>query len=621
MENSSVDFIFISMPYSRFISRWFANVPNVNLGIMQAFLKSKGVKVKTFHFHLDFLPFITRQDPKLWENFLRGSEEFGVEYMGLDYVFASLLFENEYQSSKDLFIERLESIGLAIYDFENMRELARVFINSAFSRVIECITNAKLIGFSCSHYQLSSSLLLCSMIKKVRSDILTIFGGKDCTGAFGYEFMKNISYVDYVGVSECEVTFDSIIEYINKKKFNIYNVLFRNDNGVIVKSETKPNFSLNSLPFPEYDFHDFPFSTNEVILPLEFGRGCPWKKCTFCPDRSYNIICQTKRPDYIKAEIEYYQSISTDLRNFFILDSDALKDKKTILELSEYLKDKNFVFHYGEFRAERMDREVLQALLKFGTWVTPFQIGIETFSEKVLEMMNKGVTVLKNVEVLKAVAELGVLVQFNLFTCYPGMETKDMLENNKIMDLITHILVYENIQIYPGEFYLPTDCPVFLNTENYKIKKHSNSILSSLFRNFPMHSYSNYPYPYQFDNDEEQFTISEIIRKKVHEIKSKNPEENYMVYEIISDGSLQVTFVCDGNKNIYRFYAKVKDIYLLAIEEIQKIDDISKSLSLQPKEVLGILEDLQKKGLILFSPDKKSFLSLATSIRQNKQLI
>ncbi len=136
-----------------------------------------------------------------------------------------------------------------------------------------------------------------------------------------------------------------------------------------------------------------------------------------------------------------------------------------------------------------------------------------------------------------------------------------------------------------------------------------------------MHSYSNYPYPYQFDNDEEQFTISEIIRKKVHEIKSKNPEENYMVYEIISDGSLQVTFVCDGNKNIYRFYAKVKDIYLLAIEEIQKIDDISKSLSLQPKEVLGILEDLQKKGLILFSPDKKSFLSLATSIRQNKQLI
>ena len=46
------DFIFISMPYARFISRWFANVPNINLGIMQAYLGEKGKTVKTFHFHL-----------------------------------------------------------------------------------------------------------------------------------------------------------------------------------------------------------------------------------------------------------------------------------------------------------------------------------------------------------------------------------------------------------------------------------------------------------------------------------------------------------------------------------------------------------------------------------------
>jgi radical SAM superfamily enzyme YgiQ (UPF0313 family) len=612
-----VDFVFISMPYARFISRWFANVPNVNLGIMQAFLTRKGLRVKTFHFHLEFLPFIARQDPKLWENFLQGSEEFGVEYMGLDYVFASLLFEGMYESSRDFFIERLESIGLTIHDFENMRGLARFFIDSAFSRVTQYVKDARLVGFSCSHYQLSSSLLLCSRIKRVRPDILTVFGGKDCTGAFGYELMKNIGCVDFTGVSECEVTVDSLIEYINGNGKKIYNVLFRNEDGVIDKSESRPNMSLNSLPFPQYDFQDFTVPADEVILPLEFGRGCPWKKCTFCPDQSYNIICQTKRPDYLKAEIEYYQSISGDLRNFFILDSDALKDKKSILELSEYLQGKNLTFHYGEFRAERMDREVLRALLKFGTWATPFQIGIETFSDRVLKMMNKGVTVLKNVEVLKAGAELGVPVQFNLFTCYPGMTTQDMLENNKVMDLVTHILVFKNIQIYPGEFYLPTDCPVFLNIKNYEIKKHTHSVLSSLFRDFPMHSYSNYPYQYQFDNDEEQFRMSEIIRNKVQEIKSRHPSENFMVYEITSDGNLKIALARDGKREIYRFNSKTKDLYLSATEEIQYIDDVSKSLNLPPQEVLEILEDLHKKGLVLSSPDKKSFLSLATKIRHN----
>lgn len=610
-----MDFVFISMPYARFISRWFSNVPNVNLGIMQAYLKSKGIRVKTFHFHLEFLPFISGHNPKLWENFLRGSEKFGIEYMGLDYVFASLLFEDMYESSKNLFIERLESIGLTIQDFENMRVLAEAFINSAFSRVNGYISDAKLIGFSCSHYQLSSSLLLCSKIKRVRPDILTVFGGKDCTGAFAYELMKNIDYVDYTGISECEITVDSLIEHINDKEKKIYNVLFRNEDGTIQKSESKPNKWLKTLPFPQYDFEDFTLPIDEIILPLEFGRGCPWKKCTFCPDQSYNIICQTKSPDYLKAEIKYYQDISKDLRNFFILDSDALKDKKSILDLSEYLQGKNLVFHYGEFRAERMDREVLMALLKFGKWATPFQIGIETFSDRILVMMNKGVTVLKNVEVLKAVAELNVPVQFNLFTCYPGMTIQDMFENNNTMDLVTHILVYKNIQIYPGEFYLPTDCPIFLNTEKYKIRKHTQSVFSSLFRNFPMHSYSNYPYQYQFDNDEEQFMMSEIIRNKVQEIKRKNQSENFMVYEITSDGSLQITLARDGIRNIWIFHSKKKDIYLSAIEEIQQIDYVSKLLNLPSQEVVRILEDLHMNGLILFSRDRKSFLSLATKYK------
>lgn len=73
-----MDFLFISMPYARFISRWFANVPNINLGIMQSFLTEKGKSVKTFHFHLYFLPYLKTINPRITENLLKLTEQFGV---------------------------------------------------------------------------------------------------------------------------------------------------------------------------------------------------------------------------------------------------------------------------------------------------------------------------------------------------------------------------------------------------------------------------------------------------------------------------------------------------------------------------------------------------------------
>ena len=609
-----MDFIFVSMPYARFISKWFANVPNINLGIMQPFLREKGKSVKSFQLHLEFLPYLKRLDPKIMENLLHLTEQFGVEYLGLDYVFASLLFEDKYLVSKERFRERLDTLGLTINDFEELRDVAKSFVESAYLRLLPHLEETKLIGFSCSHYQLSGSLLLCSKIKKAYPDILTIFGGKDCSGAFAYDLLKHMHFVDFVGTGECEATVDGLLEHINDKKKEFYNIVFRDKNGEIKKSGSKPNVSINSLPFPQYDLQDFPLEKSEIILPLEFGRGCPWKRCTFCPDESYNILCQAKTAERLSSEIEYYQRVSKDLRNFFILDSDALKDPEVILKMSRYLKGKNLNFIYAEFRAERMDRELLGAIGRFGNWISHFQIGIETFSDRILHLMNKGVTALKNVEVLKAAAELRVPMQFNLFTCFPKMTDEDLKENLRVMGLITHILVSKSILIYPGEFYLPTDCPVFLYNEDYGIKKHPQSIFSLIFEGLNMPSFSNYPYPYEFDNDEEQYRISGIIRTKVEEIKAKKPEDYFMVYKDSPEG-LQIDVGHNGCRTVHVLNPVEKQIYLSAIEKARLIEEVCGRLGMSVDDVSAVLDDFEQKGLILYSSDRKSFLSLAMESR------
>jgi hypothetical protein len=191
------------------------------------------------------------------------------------------------------------------------------------------------------------------------------------------------------------------------------------------------------------------------------------------------------------------------------------------------------------------------------------------------------------------------------------MTKADMQENVRVMDLVTHILVVGNFAMFPGEFYLPTDCPVFLDPAGYSIKKHDESVFASVFRDFPMPSYSNYPYPYEFDNDEEQYGMSMLLRNKVEEIRSKRPEENFMTYRVSQEG-LEIAVCRDGQTVTHMLHDSEKDIYLSAIEQVQDIEKVSDRLGLPSEKVTAVIEDFALKGIILYSRDQKAFLSLAT---------
>lgn len=606
-----IDFVFISMPYSKFDSRWFANVPNINLGILDVFLAKKGKTTKTFHFHLAFQDFLRRFDKRVTQNLTALSQPMGIEFLGLDYVFASLLFEERYLASRERFEARLNALQLNLGVFEQLREMARSFVDAAFSQVHPILKQARLVGFSCSHYQLSGSLLLCAKIKEVSPNIRTVFGGKDCSGSFAGELLANMATVDFVGIGECEVTIESLLEHMEDNSKPPCNVVYRDGSGNPKDAPLRRNVPIKRLPFPGYDFRDVPVALSDIILPLEFGRGCPWGKCTFCPDKSYNVFCQSKTAAQVEKEIRYYQQASKELKQFIILDSDALKDPQLVVDLASFLDGKDFSFHFAEFRAEWMTRDVLRALSRFGSWVSPFQVGLETFSDSLLKLMNKGVSVLKNVEVLKGAVELEVPLQFNLFTCYPNMTKAHMEENLSVMDKITHLLVCKNIEAYPGEFYLPTDCPVFLNINEYGLERNDESIFADVFEEFPMPSYSNYPYPYEFDNHDEQVKMATMLREKVTEIKSKPADRNFMRYKQVP-GGLRIILCREGKEKVYMLSGPRKELYMSAVEESKMVKDVACRIGMAISEAHAILSDFEKKGLVLFSDTKEAFLSLAT---------
>jgi len=83
-----------------------------------------------------------------------------------------------------------------------------------------------------------------------------------------------------------------------------------------------------------------------------------------------------------------------------------------------------------------------------------------------------------------------------------------------------------------------------------------------------------------------------------------------MVYKIVADG-LEILISRNSHRSTHVLDIQEKKIYLSAVIKIGQIDMVSSDLGIPIEDVSSVLKDFEKKGIILFSSDKKSFLSLA----------
>jgi hypothetical protein len=78
------------------------------------------------------------------------------------------------------------------------------------------------------------------MIEAAYPDIRTVIGGKDCSGTFAHDLLKNIGSLDFVGTGECEVTVERLLNHIEDRSREIVNMGYRDSGGVIQESSARP---------------------------------------------------------------------------------------------------------------------------------------------------------------------------------------------------------------------------------------------------------------------------------------------------------------------------------------------------------------------------------------------
>jgi len=158
-----------------------------------------------------------------------------------------------------------------------------------------------------------------------------------------------------------------------------------------------------SYGIPDYsDFPDSKYLSPGRILPYNLTYGCFWRKCSFCPESAEGNPHCTASPDPpLKGLQALNQSTRPDL--IHVLDN-AIPPAF----LAEMGRGEPIARWYGyvRFSRELEDADFCIALKKSGCVM--LQVGLESGNQKVLDGMNKGITIQSATAILKNLKAAGI---------------------------------------------------------------------------------------------------------------------------------------------------------------------------------------------------------------------
>lgn len=402
------DILLVSLPWA------LSHQPSIQLGSLKSYLTSQSLSVIALHLHA-YAPSIVGHDSYvlIQKNNL-GEKVSTAAANPTNHNFFASKFKEEYPGIDWLLV---------------LEQLAKYFDQWAQLIVSK---PTKIVGFSCSLLQLMSSATVARKIKEIDPSRTVLIGGAALLGNIPKAILSNFSQFDYVLQGEGEVTLtEFLMAYPQGKEIDkIPGVWSRSNYKPLPRN---PLSSLEQLPLPDFDdfFNIYP-PVPEPRLTYEMSRGCFYGKCRFC---NLNLIWNHPVPrrksiEKIKDEISKL-IIRYKAARLMFCDTNV-SDKYDFF--SEWRKDECPKIEFaGEVSAHLTRKNFIEMRL---AGLKDIQIGIESFSANLLDKMNKGISVMRNVEIIRWCDELGIKLFYNIMAGYPEETELDRIECQQVMEFL-----------------------------------------------------------------------------------------------------------------------------------------------------------------------------------------
>lgn len=353
---------------------------------------------------------------------------------------------------------------------EGRQKLSRKTAGALFSAELSQVTafQPDVVGFSIlAEQNLLYSLALGQVIKK-RFAIPIALGGAMMSHLDAAELLTAFPWLDFIFFGEAE---GSIIDFVDawpSGDFTGVGGLAYRENGRVAQHQHALPLDLGQLP--PSDFSDYPlddYIAPEPALPIITSRGCYWGKCTFCSHtRPYGPAVRVRQPEQVIAEMEQ-QIARYGVRRFLFVD-EAISPRM-MRHLSQEILARGLDVQFGMEGVrvetafdERLLRQAHQAGLR---WV---YVGIESANQRLLDLIEKGITIERVERFIETCREVGVTPQLSFIVGLPSTTPAEL--QDEIAFLKRH-------PMDSSSFVLMLGSPLHLRADEFNIRVEDQQVL------------------------------------------------------------------------------------------------------------------------------------------------
>lgn len=321
-------------------------------------------------------------------------------------------------------------------------------------------------------------------------------------GGFANTELRDLSdprvfeFFDFITLDDGELPIECLVHYVNSvtdpMHQDIEHALFKRTFALIdgnvkyINNHLQQDYNMSATGTPDYsDLKlDQYISVIEIVNPmhrlwsdgrwnkLTIAHGCYWGKCTFCDIsldyiKNYEPLTASMLCDRIETIIQ-----QTGQHGFHFVDEAAPPARMRDLAL-EILRRKLNVCWWTNIRFEKSFTRDLCKLLKASGCIAVTG-GLEVASDRLLELIQKGVTVAQVAQVCRNFTEAGIMVHAYLMYGYPSQTAQETIDS---LEMVRQLFEAGVIQSgFWHQFAMTVHSPVGMFPGQFKVQRNNDKV-------------------------------------------------------------------------------------------------------------------------------------------------
>ncbi len=314
-------------------------------------------------------------------------------------------------------------------------------------------------------------------------------------GGFANTELRSLSdprvfeFYDFITLDDGEAPLEVLINHLDEKiTAQELKRCFTLIDGKVqyINNSIWPDYKQVSVGTPDYTglLLDKYISAIEVVNPmhslwsdgrwnkLTMAHGCYWGKCTFC-DISLDYI-KTYEPVTASLLVDRMETLiaQTGQTGFHFVDEAAPPSLMKALSI-EILRRRLVVSWWANVRFEKSFTRDLCQLLKSAGCIA-VSGGLEVASDRLLTLIDKGITVAQVAKVSQHFTEAGIMVHAYLMYGFPTQTAEETIDSLEMVRQLFETGVLQSA--FWHLFTMTAHSPVGLDPDKYKVIKQTNEM-------------------------------------------------------------------------------------------------------------------------------------------------